>query len=492
MAGLEIILICFGAIAAIVLFILIFSLRRIVPSNMVHILQRSKSTVSYGVGMKAGNTYYKWPAWIPLLGVTVRELPVSNFDLDLVRYEAYDKNRLPFTVDVKAFFRIEDTNAAAQKVENLVELKDHLMGIVQGSVRSIMAKSDLESIMEERSIYGEQFTRDVRDELAEWGVIPVKNIELMDIQDAKDSNVIVNIMAKKKSEIEKESRITVAVNMQKAQEAEIEAAKEVEVKKAVANQSAGEAQAKSNQAVGIARQQSEQAIAEEKKITAEKNMAVEQVNTVKSAEIAKEAAIVTANQQKETVKISADAAKYQKEVDAQAQKSVIEIDAEARKNAVQKTADAEKYRIEQVAEATLVQQQNEAKGKQAVGLAEAEAEKAQQLAGVTAQTTLAKEVGENKEYQQYLIAVEQIKASRDIGIEQAKNIGRAEIKILANSGDIQSGIEKIADVFSSKGGSALNGFFESLKQTQEGEGLVNSLLKRITGTGEDGSHPPKK
>jgi flotillin len=50
---------------------------------------------------------------MPVLGVTVRELPVSNFDLDLVRYEAYDKNRLPFTVDVKAFFRIEDTNTAA-------------------------------------------------------------------------------------------------------------------------------------------------------------------------------------------------------------------------------------------------------------------------------------------------------------------------------------------------------------------------------------------
>jgi flotillin len=358
-----------------------------------------------------------------------------------------------------------------------------------------MAKSDLESIMEERSIYGEQFTRDVRDELAEWGVIPVKNIELMDIQDAKDSNVIVNIMAKKKSEIEKESRVTVAVNMQKAQEAEIESAKEVEVKKAAADQSSGEAQARSSQAVGIARQKSEQAIAEEKKVTAEKNMAVEQVNTVKAAEIAKEAAIVAANQQKETVKISADAGKYQKEVDAQAQKSVIEIDAEARKNAVQKTAEAEKYRIEQVAEATLVQQQNEAKGKQAVGLAEAEAEKAQQLAGVTAQTTLAKEVGENKEYQQYLIAVEQIKASRDIGIDQARNIGQADIKILANSGDIQSGIEKVADVFSSKGGSALNGLFESLKQTPEGESLVGSLLKRIGGTGTggaEGTPPPKK
>jgi flotillin len=96
--------------------------------------------------------YYKRPTWLPLFGVTVRELPVSNFDLDLNSYEAYDKNRLPFIVDVKAFFRIADTNQAAQKVENMMELKDNLAGIVQGSVRSIMAKSDLESIMQERSI----------------------------------------------------------------------------------------------------------------------------------------------------------------------------------------------------------------------------------------------------------------------------------------------------------------------------------------------------
>jgi flotillin len=114
-----------------------------------------------------------------------------------------------------------------------------------------------------------------------------------------------------------------------------------------------------------------------------------------------------------------------------------------------------------------------------VGLAEAEAEKAKQLASVVAQTTLAKDVGENKEYQQYLLAIEQIKAARDVGIEQAKNIGRADIKILANSGDVQTGIEKISDVFSSKGGSALNGLFESLKQIPEGKALVSGLLRRL-------------
>jgi flotillin len=131
-----------------------------------------------------------------------------------------------------------------------------------------------------------------------------------------------------------------------------------------------------------------------------------------------------------------------------------------------------------VAAATLVQQQNEAKEKQSIGLAEAEAEKAKQLASVTAQTTLVKEVGENKEYQQYLVTVEQIKASRDVGIEQAKNIGNAKIEILANAGNVESGLGKVTDLFTSKGTAALNGLFAGLGQTEAGKALIEKFTDK--------------
>lgn len=48
------------------------------------------------------------------------------------------------------------------------------------------------------------------EQLSNWGVNTVKNIELMDIRDAKESSVIHNILAKKKSAIEMESRLVVA------------------------------------------------------------------------------------------------------------------------------------------------------------------------------------------------------------------------------------------------------------------------------------------
>jgi flotillin len=57
----------------------------------------------------------------------------------------------------------------------------------------------------------------------------------------------------------------------------------------------------------------------------------------------------------------------------------------------------------------------------------------------------------------------------------AKALAAADLKILANSGDVQSGLNKFTDILSSKGGSQLNGLMESLKQTTEGKAIMGLL-----------------
>ena len=204
--------------------------RVVVSTNDVHIVQSSKKTVSYGKDQSNGNVYYHWPAWVPLIGVRVIVLPVSVFDLKLDNYAGYDKGRVPFIIDIMAFFRIEDSNIAAQRVASFEELTDQLTGILQGASRSILAKSDIEEILEKRAEFGEMFTLAVNDQLKAWGVTNVKNIELMDIRDGAGGKVIENIMAKKKSLIERESRVAVAENIRAAQEAEIIASREVNLR----------------------------------------------------------------------------------------------------------------------------------------------------------------------------------------------------------------------------------------------------------------------
>ena len=221
-----------GVIVALIALGLLLAIlfRVVVPTNEVHIVQSAKKTMSYGKDTGNGNTYYKFPSWMPLIGVTTIALPVSVFAIKIDSYEAYDLGRLPFVLDLTAFFRVSDSNLAAQRVENFADLKLQLSNIIQGSVRAILSSRKLEDILQIRSELGDDFTKAVGNQLKNWGIDPVKNIELMDIRDSGGSQVIKNIMNKKISLIEKESRIEVANNKKDADIAEIEAQQLTEVR----------------------------------------------------------------------------------------------------------------------------------------------------------------------------------------------------------------------------------------------------------------------
>lgn len=420
-----------GAIFFVIIFIAILY-RRVVPTNMVHIVQSSKKTISYGTGKDAGNVYYDWPSWIPGIGVAVIKLPVSNFDLSLKDYEAYDKDRVPFVVDVTAFFRISDTTVAAQRVTNINELNEQLHLIVQGAVRKVLASDFIDAIMLERSKFGDEFTQEVKDQLAEWGIESVKSMELMDIRDVPGSKVIANIMAKKTSHIEMESRKEVAENMRAAKIAEIEAEKEVDIRQQAAELVVGEKTADKDKAVGIAQEKAKQDVLAEEKETKTRSMEVLRVEQVQKAEITKAEQIVAAEQNKQTAVI--------------------------------------------ISEGALEAKKNEAAGIEVEGAAKAEAEKLMQLAPVQAQITLAKEIGENSGYQSYLISVKEIDMRGEVGKKQAEALKEADVKIIANAGDPVSGMNTAMDLLSAKGGTHLASALEGLSQSEQGAELLKSLF----------------
>lgn len=448
------------------------SLRRVVRPSEVHVVRRSKKTEIYGDTTKlksvntsgaekldsevAGNAYYDIPTWIPRFGVVVQKLPLNNFSVDLKGYEAYDKDKLPFVVDITAFFRIDDYKQAASRIEDNKTLIEHLKTIVQGAVRTILAKDTLDQIMIQRSVYGKQFTTEVENNLREWGIVPVKSIELMDVRDKDGEHVIDDIMKKKKSFINAESRKEVAKNNQEAKLAEIEAEKEIALRGEEKEEAVGKRKAAREEAVGIAGEQQKQKVNEEAKITKEKEMEVTKVGTVRQAEINKEAA-----------KINAE--------------SLVQV-AEQNKAAAEFNATAELITKTKEAEANLVLAEKEAKGTEVKGAANALAEEKLGLARVQPQITLAKEIGENKGYQSYLIEIRRVEASQAVGVEQAKNLGNAQIKIVANAGDsIQGGVNSVMDLFTAKGGQSLGSMLEAFAGTEQGQ----KLLSKVFGKSED-------
>ena len=459
----------------------VLNLRIVVPTSQVHVVQKAGETLLYGKAAqseqnKVGNAYYNFPSWIPVLGVNVTVLDTGIFDRDLKDYEAYDKDRLPFMVDVKTFFRIKDFGVASVRVVDMKELKEQLDGIVQGAVRSLLAKEDLESIMSERNKYGKQFTEEVAPQLAQWGVETVKNIELMDIRDSRDSKVIQNIMAKKKSQIEMESRTTVAENSKKASQAEIEANKEVALKQQDAEREVGLRTAEVNQEVGIANEKQKQQVQEQAKVTAEKEMEVKRVQEVKAAEIEKQAAEIDANKNKEVITINAEANVVRTEAD----KKVAILNAEANQQQTILNAEAQKQQITLKAEADLVTATNEAKGTEAKGKAQALAQELAKKASVQDQVTLAKEVGENKPYQDFLIQQKQIEVQGDVmkavGVAQAQNLSRADVKIFANAASVSEGVGKAASIFNPGTAFDIASMLEAFKSTPMGAEIADKIL----------------
>lgn len=481
----TIILLASIVVAVILVFMFVswlLSKRRVVKPSEVHVVRRNKVTDIYGsikpvtnaaTGQHqeqdetSGNVYYEIPSWMPIWGVEVQILPLHNFSVDLEKYEAYDKDKLPFVVDVTAFFRIADYKQAASRIEDNATLEEHLIKIVQSSVRSILANDTLDEIMIQRSRYGEQFTKEVSENLKEWGIVPVKSIELMDVRDKEGEQVISNIMEKKKSFIDMESRKEVAKNNQEAREAEISAAQSIAMKEEEKAETVGKRQAEREKSVGIAKEQAQQNIQEQAKTTKEKQMAVLQVETIQRANIEKERTIIDANASRERQKIEAEA----KVVVAEEQKKAAEHDATALY--IQKTKDAE---------AELIKEQNIAKAIEAKGLAEATAKEKQGLAEVEPQIVLAKEIGENKGYQSYLIEIKKVEATQAVGIEQAKNLGNAQIKIIANAGNnVETGVKSVMDLFNAAGGQALGSMLEAFKGTEAGQ----QIIEKLTGTKDE-------
>src|SRR6201996_628915 len=449
-----------GGIAAgalVFLFVIIaVSFRVVVPTNAVHIVQSAKRSTPYGKDM-GGNTYYKWPSWVPGIGVKVSVLPLSVFRVELEDYAAYDKGRLPFVLDVLAFFRIADPAKAAERLSSITELDGQLQGIMQGVVRTILANALIEDILGKRAEFSEAFTKEVAAQLPQWGIETVKNIELMDIRDAQGSQVIQQIMNKKKSEIEKESRVAVAANQQSAETAEIEAARTVATKKAAAEESVGIRNAQKDQMVGIQSQKAQQAIKDEEKNTAEKEMAVKLVQSVRQAEIDRNVQVVNADRDKQVAIVAA----------------------ERDKQVAVTRAEGQKSQVMTVAEGDLAAAKLTAQGIQAKGEAEGAAETARQMATVNPQITLAKEIGENEGYQTYLIRVKQVESARDVGIAQAGALEKADVKIISQTGAPTEGLNAVGELFSAKGGQAIGAALEGLKNTEAGA----AVLHAVTGSG---------
>lgn len=432
-----------GLIFAAGVLIIAMALRVVVPTNQVHVVQRRKGSTAYGRNENAGNVYYRIPAAIPRFGVEVTRVPIDIFGINLQGYEAYDKNRVPFQVDVTAFFQIEDAVVASQRMGAYEQMLQQLTKTLQGAVRKVLAVHTVDEIMGTRAELSAAFLTEVRAQVQDWGV-KANSTEFMHIGDAGETSVITDIMNKERSTIERESRVRVAENNRDAQVAEI-----------AAQQTASLKDVERRRVIAVEQEKAEQTRLEQQAETKRKAMEVVEVETVRTQEIQKKQQVIAAEAQ-------ADVAKAQ--ADGQAEAARRNASGSKDSKVLEGQGDAERIGLTGRAEADVVQ---------AKGLAEAEAirKKAEALKDLN-------EAGQ---------LVEKLKAQVSIETAKYEALGRAlekaEVKIV-NSGNGPSimGIPLNAET-----GANLNLFAKELGFNGPGEALsaladrVGGVVKKVTG-----------
>lgn len=396
----------------------ILSLRTIVPPKYADVVTRKNSVQIYSADTTVTGTgqpvtvYYRFPAWIPVIGVYVKRMPLTIIEIPVMNYKTFAKGNARFVVDVSVYCRINNVMDAAQKFpgETIDDFIKGIREIIVSAIRKTTANFAVEDVIAKRSEIALDVQNDIRDDVQKWGV-ELLNVAVVDIKDPfkvdrsgsvvvdqqghpiVETTVIHDISAKKEAEINSLSRMEIANKKRAAEIVEAETREQATSRSLQADEVIGKREQERNQNIAIEQQKAES-----------KRMEVERTKTVMKAEIDADAEVKRADGTK---------------------RAAIEI-AQGNKT---------KYEMEGAGEASAIQ---------AKGTASAEVIKATKLAEAEGLSKLA---DAQAKQQELAVAIRTIEKDEKIGLALATALSDADIKFYG-SGDPK----KFMDLFTAGGG----------------------------------------
>lgn len=205
----------------------LIKIRKVVPNNKVHIIEKENKSIIYWKGYKWWNSYFSWPAYIPFIWwIKTKILPLSVFNLKIKSYKTYDKTRVPFLIDIIWFFKISDPIANSQNIESIKDLEIKLNDIFKLSIIKVFEEKNIIEIFEKIKKVDKEILDTLNKEIKSWW-IEVKSIKILDIMDIEDW---------KSDLIKKISKTNTAKNLKKEIKKELEKLEAVKVRDAIKNE----------------------------------------------------------------------------------------------------------------------------------------------------------------------------------------------------------------------------------------------------------------
>ena len=240
--------------------------------------------------------YFKIPGWVPGYGMVVHRMPLKILSIPIPDFLAFDKDRARFVCDIVAYGVIKDPVVAAMRFpSSLDELGQDISKVVRATTRDSTTKKPIREIINDREGIIKTINAPLTDALTHWG-IDLRDVELVEFKDPEEPiykgeeppHVIKDIS----------SIIEVQINSE-ARQKNAEQIKIARLKEAEAEELARKREIERDEEIGMREQKRDQEVAKEQKVAREQQLEVTKVNQVKQQQIDKEQAIVKANQEKE-------------------------------------------------------------------------------------------------------------------------------------------------------------------------------------------------
>ncbi|HMD57580.1 MAG TPA: SPFH domain-containing protein [Solirubrobacteraceae bacterium] len=163
------------ALALVLIFIAVTAL--VIVGTSVRVLREYERGVVFRLGRV---TTHRGPGMIFLMPVLDRMVRVSlrTVTLEIPAQEIITRDNVPARVTAVAYYRIVDATKSVVEIENVLAATSQ---IAQTTLRSVLGKAELDSLLAERERLNEHLQHIIDDQTEPWGV-KVTAVEIKDVE----------------------------------------------------------------------------------------------------------------------------------------------------------------------------------------------------------------------------------------------------------------------------------------------------------------------
>ena len=164
-------------LAALIVFVVVAILVILVLSAAIKILREYERGVIFRLGRLLGKP--KGPGLIFLIPFVDKMVRVELRTITLIipPQEVITKDNVPVRVNAVCYFRVVDPSDSVVQVENFMVATSQ---IAQTTLRSVLGKADLDTLLAERETLNESLQQIIDDQTDPWGV-KVTTVEIKDV-----------------------------------------------------------------------------------------------------------------------------------------------------------------------------------------------------------------------------------------------------------------------------------------------------------------------